>query len=187
MIEFPEYQEAQMMLEKNDIFVAPSEVHGAISGLLACGLNIDKDEYLTILRDVFNEGQAFSNELNDFFAKLYSQVFEGFTDEEFHFELYLPSADESMTDQANGLVSWVAGFMLGFGLKQRDYGKLSADIKEIIKDFTEISRLDTAFDDGEDDEAALHEIIEYVRVSSLLCFAEMGKEPSIKTKKKTLH
>ncbi|MFC0119905.1 UPF0149 family protein [Pseudoalteromonas xiamenensis] len=187
MIEFPDYQEAQMLLEKQDIFVAPSEVHGTISGLLACGLSIDEKEYLTLLSDVFNEGQAFSTELKDLFSNLYTQVVEGFTDEEFHFDLYLPSGDETLTDQANGLVSWVAGFMLGFGLKQKDYGKLSADVKEIIKDFTEISRLDTTFDDGEEDEAALHEIIEYVRVSSLLCFAEMGKDTTSTTKKKTLH
>ncbi|CCQ11291.1 FIG001590: Putative conserved exported protein precursor [Pseudoalteromonas luteoviolacea B = ATCC 29581] len=189
MIEFPEYQAAQMLLEKQDIFVAPSEVHGTISGLLACGLSIEEKEYLTLLSDVFNDGQAFSGELKALFAKLYSQVVDGFTDEEFHFELYLPSSDESLTDQANGLVSWVAGFMLGFGLKQKDYGKLSADVKEVIKDFTEISKLDTTFEGGEEDEEALHEIIEYVRVSSLLCFAEMGKEvaPSSTNKKKTLH
>ncbi|MFC3031042.1 UPF0149 family protein [Pseudoalteromonas fenneropenaei] len=187
MVEFPDYQAAQLLLEKHDIFVAPAEVHGAISGLLACGLNIDEKEYLTLLSDVFNDGQAFSPELKTFFATLYSQVVEGFNDEEFHFELYLPSGDESLVDQANGLVAWVAGFMLGFGLKQKDYGKLSADVKEVIKDFTEISRLDTSFDDSNEDEEALHEVIEYVRVSSLLCFAEMGKERTTAPTKKTLH
>ncbi|MEL0657333.1 YecA family protein, partial [Pseudoalteromonas issachenkonii] len=34
---------------------------------------------------------------------------------------------------------------------------------------------------------ALHEVIEYVRVSALLCLAELGKEQNKQSTKKTLH
>ena len=77
--------------------------------------------------------------------------------------------------------------MLGFGLKQKDYGKLSSDVKEVITDFSEITRLDTTFEETEEDSQALHEVIEYVRVSALLCFAELGKEQNTQSTKKTLH
>ncbi|HCV03771.1 UPF0149 family protein [uncultured Pseudoalteromonas sp.] len=187
MSTLPDYQQAQLLLEKNEIFVAPSEAHGVISGLLACGINIEADEYLGLLSDVFNDGQAFSKDLKAFFADVYSQVVASFSDEEFQFDLFLPSDDETLIDLANGLVSWVSGFMLGFGLKQKDYGKLSADVKEVISDFSEITRLDTMFEETEEDSQALHEVIEYVRVSALLCFAELGKEPADKNPKKTLH
>lgn len=184
MSDLPDYQKAQLLLEKNEIFVSPAEAHGVISGLLACGLSIDDKEYLGLLSDVFNDGLAFSKDLKQFFGIIYKQVVESFNDEAFAFDLFLPSDDETLIDQANGLVSWVAGFMLGFGLKQKDYGKLSADVKEVISDFSEITRLDTMFDETEEDSQALHEVIEYVRVSALLCFAELGKE---KAPKKTLH
>lgn len=187
MSTLPDYQQAQLLLEKNDIFVAPAEAHGVISGLLACGLNIEADEYLGLLSDVFNDGLAFNKELKEFFAAVYKQVVESFSDEEFQFELFLPSEDETLNDVANGLVSWVAGFMLGFGLKQKDYGKLSADVKEVISDFSEITRLDTSFEQTEEDSQALHEVVEYVRVSALLCFAELGKDQGEKPAKKTLH
>ena len=118
---------------------------------------------------------------------LYKQVAEHFNDGEFQFELFLPPEDESLHDQANALISWVAGFLLGFGLKQKDYGKLSADVKEVINDFSEITKLDTTFDDSEEDKEALHEVIEYVRVSVLLCFAEMGKDTQPTTTSKTIH
>ncbi|MDN3379245.1 MULTISPECIES: UPF0149 family protein [unclassified Pseudoalteromonas] len=186
MSELPDYQQAQLLLEKNQIFVSPAEAHGVISGLLACGLNIEAKDYLALLSDVFNDGQAFSNDLKTFFATIYKQVVESFSGEEFQFDLFLPSDDETLIDQANGLVSWVAGFMLGFGLKQKDYGKLSADVKEVISDFSEITRLDTMFDETEEDAQAFHEVVEYVRVSALLCFAELGKEQTTDTKK-TLH
>lgn len=185
MSDLPDYQQAQLILEKNEIFVAPAEAHGVISGLLACGLSIEAKEYLGLLSDVFNDGQAFSHDLKQFFATIYKQVVESFSDEEFQFDLFLPGDDETLIDQANGLVSWVAGFMLGFGLKQKDYGKLSVDVKEVISDFSEITRLDTMFDETEEDSQALHEVIEYVRVSALLCFAELGKEQSSQTSTKT--
>lgn len=187
MSELKDYTQAQLVLEKYDIYVAPAEVHGAISGLLACGLNIEEKEYLGLLSDVFNEGQNFSEELKQFFALMYKHVIERFNESEFQFDLFLPSEDESLLDQANALVSWVSGFLLGFGLKQKDYGKLSSDVKEVISDFTEITKLDTQFDDSEEDQQALHEIVEYIRVSALLCFAEMGKESNNSTTSKTLH
>ena len=87
MSTLPDYQQAQLLLEKNEIFVAPSEAHGVISGLLACGINIEADEYLGLLSDVFNDGQAFSKDLKAFFADVYSQVVASFSDEEFQFGL----------------------------------------------------------------------------------------------------
>lgn len=185
MTELTDYTQAQLLLEKHDIFVSPSEAHGTISGLLACGLNIEEKEYLALLSDVFNEGQSFSNELKGLFGQMYSHVVSCFNDTEHHFDLYLPDQDETLLDKANALVSWVSGFLLGFGLKQKDYGALSADVKEVINDFSEITKLDTDFGEEEEDQQSFHEIVEYIRVSSLLCFAEMGKETSAPSK--TLH
>ncbi|ATC93811.1 UPF0149 family protein [Pseudoalteromonas tunicata] len=188
MIENLTYQEAQLLLEKHQVFVMPSEVHGVISGLLACGLEIESTEYLSLLSDVFNEGQAFQTELKTFLVELYKQVTSKLSDRELHFELYLPDDDESLADQANAVVAWIAGFLLGFGLKQKDYGRLSDDVKEVIQDFTEISKLDTHFDETEEDSQSLYEIIEYVRISTLLCFAELGEKQVTSTPtNKTIH
>lgn len=188
MSQIQDYQEAQQVLEQNEIHIMPSEVHGVISGLLACGLDIQSDEYLQILSDVFNEGQSFNSNLKSFFADFYKLVTSNLDKDDLSFELYLPHEDESQADQANALVAWVSGFLLGFGLKQKNYGKLSPDVKEVITDFTEISKLDTHFDETEDDAQALYEIIEYARISTLLCFAELGKkQQSAAPQSKTLH
>ncbi|WP_091991739.1 UPF0149 family protein [Pseudoalteromonas denitrificans] len=188
MSQIEDYQEAQQVLEQNDIHIMPSEVHGVISGLLACGLDIQSDEYLEILSDVFNEGQKFNSELKLFFADFYRLVTSSLDKDDLSFEIYLPNEDESQADQANALVAWISGFLLGFGLKQKNYGKLSQDVKEVITDFTEISKLDTHFDETEEDAQALYEIIEYARISTLLCFAELGKgQKTITPENKTLH
>ena len=169
------YQSTQLALEQNDLFIMPSEVHGVITGLLACGIDIDNKEYLAILSDVFNDGVAFSGELKQLIIDFYTQVRSTLDDRELQFELFLPDEDESLNDRANALVSWVSGFLLGFGLKQKDYGKLSAEVKEVIRDFTEINQMDTTFDDTEEDRQSFYEVIEYVRISVHLCFAELGK------------
>ncbi|WP_105265147.1 UPF0149 family protein [Pseudoalteromonas sp. T1lg76] len=187
MSEQPSYQQAQLLLESNDIFVMPAEVQGIITGLLACGLDIEEKDYLGLLSDVLNDGISFEKTLKQWLSELYSQAVESFSNEQLQFELMLPDEEESLIDQANALVAWVNGFLLGFGLKQKDYGKLSDDVKEVIQDFTEISRLDTHFDETEEDKQALHEVLEYVRVSAMLCFAELGKRESTAPTSKTLH
>ena len=169
------YQSTQLTLEQNGLFIMPSEVHGVITGLLACGIDINNKEYLTILSDVFNDGVAFSGEIKQLIIDFHTQIRSTLDDRELQFELFLPDEDESLNDRANALVSWVSGFLLGFGLKQKDYGKLSAEVKEVIRDFTEINQMDTSFDDTEEDRQSFHEVIEYVRISVHLCFAELGK------------
>ena len=181
------YQQAQQLLESNDIFVMPAEVHGIITGLLACGVDIEEKDYQGLLCDVLNDGISFEKNLKHWLSELYTQVVESFTNEQLQFEMLLPDEEDSLIDQANALVAWVNGFLLGFGLKQQDYGKISGDVKEVIQDFTEISRLDTHFDETEEDKQALHEVLEYVRVSAMLCLSELGKHENTAQTSKTLH
>lgn len=181
------YQQAQQLLESNDIFVMPAEVHGIITGLLACGVDIEEKDYQGLLCDVLNDGISFEKNLKHWLSELYTEVVESFTNEQLQFEMLLPDEEDSLIDQANALVAWVNGFLLGFGLKQQDYGKISGDVKEVIQDFTEISRLDTHFDETEEDKQALHEVLEYVRVSAMLCFSELGKHENTAQTSKTLH
>ena len=100
MNDLPDYEKAQLLLEKNEIFVSPAEAHGVISGLLACGLTIDDKEYLGLLSDVFNDGESFSNDLKQFFGTIYKQVVASFNDDEFQFDLFLPSKKITVSYQA---------------------------------------------------------------------------------------
>lgn len=186
MSALPIYQEAQQTLEKNELFIMPSEVHGVVAGMLACGLEIEDKEFLTILSDVFNDGVSFSGELKVLLTDFYKNISSNLADKDYQLALYLPDEDESLTDRANALVAWVSGFLLGFGLKQKDYGKLSDDVKEVIRDFTEINNLDTHFDETEEDTQAFYEVVEYVRISVHLCFAELGRHHS-QASNTTLH
>ena len=78
--------------------------------------------------------------------------------------------------------------MLGFGLEQNDLTKCSEDVKEALEDFAEIARLEEDMLDNEESEKALYEVAEYVRISAMLCFNELGKSAEDQqSEPKTLH
>ena len=70
-----------------------------------------------------------------------------------------------MRIQADTLVQWSNGFISGLGLS-----KLSTkeeEVLEMIKDISEVSKLDIELSSSEDNAKDLLEIIEYVRIGVL--------------------
>jgi len=59
-------------------------------------------------------------------------------------------------------------------------------VDEIIKDFADIANLSNELEEDEETEQAYFEILEYVRISSLLCFAELASKPE-QDSGKTIH
>jgi hypothetical protein len=82
---------------------------------------------------------------------------------------------------------WVQGFNLGFGLQQKQTVGLSDDVKEVLKDFAEIANLSDEIEEDETTEQAYFEISEYVRISALLCFTELGSPPETNNGQQILH
>jgi uncharacterized protein YgfB (UPF0149 family) len=63
----------------------------------------------------------------------------------------------------------------------------SADVKEVLTDFADIANLSDEIEEDETTEQAYFEISEYVRISSLLCFTELGTPPESKGDSETVH
>jgi uncharacterized protein YgfB (UPF0149 family) len=64
------------------------------------------------------------------------------------------------------LSEWCQGFLLGFSQSiSRNKGVLPEDVEELLSDFVEITRIDMeSTGDDEEDENALMEIEEYIRI-----------------------
>lgn len=87
--------------------------------------------------------------------------------------LMLPGEDEPLAERALGLADFCRGFVYGLGLAGLAEGDLAADTREIIVDFGEIQRMDPdGITDGDDneEEGALTELVEFVRVSVMLVY-----------------
>ena len=82
-------------------------------------------------------------------------------------------------------MEWCRGFLGGLGLAgvSRQHG-LSAEGAEILRDFGTIAGTRFEYADSEEDENALSEVIEFIRVGVLLLHAEIaGAVPD----KRTVH
>jgi uncharacterized protein YgfB (UPF0149 family) len=71
------------------------------------------------------------------------------------------------------LVDWCRGFLGGFGLAGAEaHGKLSEEAQEILRDLATIASSAFDFGDEGEDEDALIEVHEFVRMGAMLLFAE---------------
>ncbi|WP_018983197.1 UPF0149 family protein [Salinimonas chungwhensis] len=169
-----DYDNITNALFQDSVNADAAEIHGIMCGMLCGGMSLTDQKWQSVLADTTNEGEAFSQRLGFKLEQLYSQTCEQLLEGEFSLQMMLPDDQTPINDRGVALINWVQGFMLGFGLHQQDLMQCSADIKEALNDFSDISRMEEPMDADEASEKALYEVVEYVKVSALLCFSELG-------------
>jgi uncharacterized protein len=88
----------------------------------------------------------------------------------------LPGDHRPIGRRARALGSWCAGFLSGLGQGGELAGiELSPQTAEVIGDLTEITRIEPSPHDDEASEAALAELVEYVRAAVMLVGEELGQ------------
>ncbi|MFC3120923.1 UPF0149 family protein [Agaribacter flavus] len=169
------YDELSNIFSQEKIIVDASEIHGVICGMLAGGMSVDDQEWIEVLEDVINQGDKFSARVKKNIVEMYNQICQEFIEPDFALALCLPDDSAPINDRGQALILWVQGFLLGFGLHQADLSACSEEVKEALEDFSQISRMDEEMTEGEENEQALFEVLEYVRISAMLSFNELGK------------
>ncbi|WP_199609119.1 UPF0149 family protein [Flocculibacter collagenilyticus] len=179
----------QSLFDQFDIYATPYEVHGIVTGMVSGEVEeTEQDDVLTLLSDLINDGQNFAKALKQPLYSMYLETKDGLSDTDLQFMPLLPDDDEPLSDRIESLIGWIQGFLVGFGVRKTDLKDASDDVQEALNDFAEITRMDTDMSEEEEAEEAYFEIVEYVRVSALLCFTEFHQQmKSIKAKKPTLH
>ncbi len=176
------------LLERNDILTSAAEVQGIVCGMLGGGMPLECRDWLEPLSDFVNQGDAFSQEVQAALNTLYDDTCQQLVESDFSLALCLPDDSAPINDRGQALLCWVQGFLVGFGLHQADLTGCSDDVKEALEDFTEIARMDDEMSDDEESEQALFEVMEYVRMTAMLCFNELGKSPEQQqSEPKTVH
>ena len=80
----------------------------------------------------------------------------------------------SLREQANTLVDWCQGFLVGLGLSSVQTS--DEQVLEMIKDISEISQLEVDLLDNEKNAQDFYEIVEFVRMGVL--FIQETLQPS---------
>lgn len=163
-VQLPSWSEVRAEIDTLGLAMTPAELHGAISGWFAGG-GADAPGWLArVLADDSLPPVPRDSVLDAVRAASLAQL----GDRGFGFELLLPGADASLTERSGALFDWCRGFLGGFGLAAGASPPLSEESTEALADIARLAAA-TAQDEGdEEDEDALAEIEEFVRVAALL-------------------
>lgn len=171
----PEFEQALnsagALLDEGDL----SECHGVACGLLCRRPASLPDDFITLLGSLELVPEL-PRELALQFSKLFEATSAQLADEELGFELWLPSDEEPLEERTLALGHWCTGFLAGLGAgTELTAGTLSEEVTEALQDLEQIARADVSGgEDEEEEEGALAEIVEYVRIVTLLMRDEMG-------------
>lgn len=163
------------MLVQQNVVVDASEIQGILCGMLAGGMNLDDQEWIEALADVVNQGDTLTKTAEEQVVLMFNRVCQELVEADFALQMCLPDDSTPINERGKALVNWVHGFLLGFGLHQNDLTNCSDEVKEGLEDLSQIAKMDETMDEDEASEQAFFEVVEYVRISAMLCFNEMGK------------
>ncbi len=153
----------------------PSEIHGEICGLLCV---MGEDVVSSWVTGTLSDAGSTAADVGPALELLGGSAFTALEAGDMSISLLLPGDDESLVIRAEALGHWCQGFMHGLGAGGQG-GNQNPIVREgltrdIILDFSEITRVMFADDETEEEgEAAFMELVEYVRVSVQLVFEEL--------------
>jgi uncharacterized protein len=167
-----DYDEVNVELGAVHAGMRASECHGFLCGHFCVSNTIAvdswRDHLLAGIDDVANVDDCFA-----ILTQLANQVKQEILSEEISFALLLPDDESAIDERSSALAEWCAGFTSGLGIGGLgEKSQLNDECDEFVKDVVSISRMETAVEDGEDAEFALFEIIEYIRVGTIMLHQE---------------
>ena len=169
------HAELSAALKTLQLGVGASDLHGSLTGYLCAGGKAGAEDWLRML--AIEPGPA--GTLDDpILRRLYTECRAELGDPDLGFEPLLPAADTPVEHRAEALVEWCRGFLGGVGLSGAQPRVMSPDATEVLADISRIASSRFDYDDAEEDESALSEVLEFVRVGVLLVHAEMRKPRS---------
>lgn len=164
--ELPDWIEVAQEADRLALASSPAELHGSLCGWLAAG-GADMAGWLAqVMADPALPTPATGDVLDRLRVVSVSQL----RDPDFGFQLLLPQAD-AVSARATALFAWCRAFLGGFGLALGEV-PLSEDAQEALADLANLGGAQLDETDEEDDEEALAEIEEYLRMAVLLLHAD---------------
>lgn len=176
----PDFQHALMLSHGSLDAAELAECHGVLCGMICAEAGKTAGDFihqLEALRLLDEPGLA----LHEVMVEAFESTLQQLEDSDFGFRLWLPDDDQPLDQRTDALAQWCTGFLAGLGLRG-SLPQLSTEALEALDDLQQIARAAhaTAGDDdappgpvGEADEQAFCEIVEYVRVVTLMLREEL--------------
>ena len=156
-----------------------AECHGVVCGLLCRLPESSLDVYVGLL-DMLELVNAPGTGLRMSLAELLDSTRVQLADEDMGLTLWLPDDDEILEERTMALSQWCSGFLAGLGSSGDDSLKaMSDDANDALEDLRQIAKADVPdTTESEEDENAFVEIVEYIRVVTLMIREDLrGPDP----------
>jgi uncharacterized protein YgfB (UPF0149 family) len=181
------FDELQRVLVQSRALTDAAEAHGTLVGSL-CASRCSLGDWLA---EILPEGRAEAHateSLREVFESTSGSLVEG----ALAFAPLLPADDAPIGDRTVALGEWCQGFLygLGTGVAVPEVTQLPGEAGEVLRDMTEITRVDVdPDDDPESNEEAYAELVEFVRVGVQLLYEHLQplREPPVATSRERLH
>jgi len=178
----PNFAKMSQAFEDADLFTNAAEAHGILSGFVCGGIALDDKSWQPLFNDVINEGMALPKSIKTLVSDIYADVVKQCTDDGLGFNLLLPDDEKPLDERAESMAQWAQGFLVGFGMVQQNLNQAPEDAQEVIRDIRDISQLSLDFEqEDEESEIAFTEIVEYLRVSAMVCFNTFSRKVNTST------
>jgi uncharacterized protein YgfB (UPF0149 family) len=170
MIELKEntldYDEVKSVLHKLNTDDTIASAHGILCGFSCVKPDIKLDDWLNEVLVNIDMNNLNEKNAHEKLAQIYNTTLTQLGDATLNFQLLIADENCTLREQADTLIQWCQGFLVGLGLQK--ISTHDEDVLEMIKDFSEISKLDGDVLDNEENANDLSEIIEFVRMGTLL-------------------
>jgi uncharacterized protein len=172
-VELPSWSTIEDAIAGLGLAVSPAELHGAVSGWFAGG-GADAPDWLgRVMADDALPQIPRDTPLDALRAASLSQL----GDRGFGFELLLPEGDTTLGERSGALFDWCRGFLGAFGMATGANPPLSDESTEALNDLARLATATPQEDGDDEDEDALAEIEEFVRVAVLLLHGDCVLAP----------
>jgi uncharacterized protein YgfB (UPF0149 family) len=174
----PEYAAMAVTLQRSGLVQSPAETQGFALGLLVADVAEPLQIWQQELYSEFDPADVLATECRVLLDRIFADVFAADHAQPMQLSLLLPQ--DIVVDSARlaAVRDWCQGFLFGFGLGGEVVARaLSEPSRELLRDITEMTRLDTqAVENTPDNQSALIEIEEYLRVGVMLIREDLAGE-----------
>ncbi len=177
-----DYDQIGSLLQASPLASTPSEAQGMLCGLICGGAAAPESAWLDLLRPApapipDEDGDATRNASVQLhraaLGTLARKTLDRIAGHGLDFPLLLPDDSRALAERATALYDWVRGFLFSIGVLGIAERDLSAEVREALRDFADITRLDLEqLPEDEENEAALAELTEFVCVAAMLVYEE---------------
>jgi uncharacterized protein len=170
------YTDYQQAFNAAKVTVTPSELHGQLAGYLCIkpdpqAVGREYDRWLGT-----TAGKGLAAMLDELVVHTIDELHEY---GDFQFRILMPDDGGGIDRRTRALGEFCAGFLAGAGLALTGNASLPPGVTEVLTDFERIAALGEVVPESNENEADLTEIVEYVRVSVLLVYAEFGGKRTV--------